>query len=51
MRDQGYTEKEMEDCSERAKDYSKNLIEKTIARFKHVTDDSYLKPKMFDRWR
>ena len=51
MRDQGYTEKEMEDCSEKAKELSKNLIEKTIARLKHVTDDSYLKPKMFDRWR
>jgi hypothetical protein len=41
----------MDDFAERSKDFSKNLISKTIACFNHVTGDSYLIPKMFDRWR
>ena len=36
---------------ERAKTFSEGLIRKTIARMRHVAGDSYLKPKMFDRWR
>lgn len=41
----------MDEFAEKAKDSSKNLISKTIARFNHVTGDSYLIPKMFGRWR
>jgi len=51
MCDQGYTQKEMDELAEKAKDFSKTLISKTIARFNHVAGDSYLIPKMFARWR
>lgn len=51
MRDNGYTEKEKDELASRAKEYSRNLMSKTIARLRHVAGDSYLKPKMFDRWK
>jgi hypothetical protein len=51
MRSQGYTEKEIDEFAERAKMFSKTLMAKTIARLRHVDGDTYLKPKMFDRWR
>ena len=51
MRDQGYTEKEVEQFRENAQQYSQGLLKKTVARMKHFSDDKYLKPKMFERWK
>lgn len=52
MRDQGYTEKEIEEAVKKTDTRAKTLMARAIARFKHYTeeDDLYLKPKMFDRW-
>ena len=53
MKDQGYTEPEVEIISKQCMDRSKELMARAVARMKHYQeeDDLYLVPKMFDRWR
>ena len=53
MKDQSYTQNEIDRAVQKADDRSKELMSRAIARIKHnsVKDDKYLKPKMFDRWK
>lgn len=53
LRDEGYTPLEIQRVTVWASGRGRELIAKSIARMRHYTktDDLYLKPKMFDRWR
>ena len=53
MKDQSYTQNEIDRAVQKADDRSKELMSRAIARINHnsVKDDKYLKPKMFDRWK
>lgn len=53
MKDQSYTQNEIDRAVQKADDRSKELMSRAVARIKHnsVKDDKYLKPKMFDRWK
>ena len=52
MADEGFAPHQIEEVSSSAVDKSKELLAKSVARWKHWNGtDDYLKPKMFDRWR
>ena len=52
MKDEGFTNYQVEDVTNRADARSNELLARSIARMKHWNGtDDYLKPKMFDRWR
>ena len=54
MNDEGFEKHQIEDETESAKQKSNELIARAVARWKCANvdeDDSYLLPKMFDRWR
>ena len=52
MADEGFTNYQVEDVTQRATQKSNELLARSIARLKHWNGtDDYLKPKMFDRWR
>ena len=52
MASEGFTEHQIEDVTHNASEKARELLAKTIGRWKcwNGTDD-YLKPKCFDRWR
>lgn len=53
LKDQGYTDLEINQIKKWADDRQRELLQRSVARLRHYTveDDLYLKPKMFDRWR
>ena len=52
MADEGFTDYQVDDVTQRAQQKSNELLARSIARIKHWNGtDDYLKPKMFDRWR
>ena len=53
MKDEAFTKAQIDEIAEKASQKGLELLSRAVARWKHydAETDSYLIPKMFDRWR